>query len=78
MWRTIGSAPRCGNGVEDGTNGRKPVLVTRYPFTGHHAPVAVARLTADGWISGKKGNPLWFVPTHWMTIPEVSHATVIS
>jgi hypothetical protein len=67
-WQPIETAPRCvAGGNRD--NGRRPVLVTYYPHVGNHPPVAVARLTVLGWISGKRGNALWFQPTHWMPLP---------
>lgn len=73
IWKTIESAPKCDGGGPQ-SNGRKPVLVTRYPFTGHHAPMAVARLTKAGWVSGKSGNKLWFAPSHWSFLPEPPNA----
>lgn len=75
MWNTIDTAPKCVASSEN-DNGRRPVLVTFWPPTGHHAPVAVARLTRDGWVGGRKGTKLWFKPTHWMEIPEVSASTI--
>lgn len=68
-WQPIETAPHC-VASSDGDNGLRPVLVTRWPVTGSHHPVAVARLTRDGWISGKRGHRLWFDPTHWMPLPE--------
>jgi len=68
-WRPIETAPRCTASTKE-DNGKRPVLVCRWPITGFHYPVAVARLTRMGWISGKKGNKLWFVPTHWQKIPK--------
>lgn len=69
-WRTIDSAPRCVDGANEHTNGRRPVLVTRHPVNGHHHPIAVARLTGRGWISGKRSTKLWFAPTHWLPLPD--------
>ena len=68
-WQPIETAPKCDGGIVGSSNGRKPVMVTRCPYTGHHAPMAVARLTKKGWISGVRGNRLWFEPTHWMPLP---------
>jgi hypothetical protein len=67
-WRDIKSAPKCVASTRD-DNGRRPVIVTRSPHNGFWAPMAVARLTTKGWISGKKGNRLWFEPTHWTDLP---------
>jgi hypothetical protein len=67
-WRPIETAPRCVEG-QSGDNGRRPVLVTYSPHTGQHAPVACARLTTKGWITGRRHNRLWFQPTHWMPLP---------
>jgi len=68
-WQPIETAPACVAGAS-GDNGRRPLLVSRYPFTGHHPPIAVARRTKNGWISGKKGNRLWFEPNRWRPLPE--------
>jgi hypothetical protein len=68
-WQDISTAPVC-VASEGSNNGRKPVLVTRWPVTGRHHPVAVARLTRNGWMSGKRGTSLWFEPTHWMPLPK--------
>lgn len=67
-WKTIDSAPHCVAGG-NGDNGRRPVIVTRHPSTGI-PPMAIARLTTDGWICGKMGNKLWFEPTHWQPLPS--------
>lgn len=72
-WRSIESAPRCVPSSER-DSGLRPVLVTRWPVHGHHKPVAVARLTTDGWIVGRGGpwrKPLWFEPTHWMSLDDL-------
>jgi hypothetical protein len=71
-WHTIDSAPRCiGNaGRERGDNGRRPVIVTRWPIKSlAHPPMAIARLTERGWITGESKNKLWFEPTHWTPLP---------
>ena len=69
-WLPIETAPRCVPSSEQ-DSGLRPVLVTRWPIDGHHKPVAVARLTVDGWIVGRGGKwrkSLWFEPTHWMSL----------
>ncbi len=68
-WESIVTAPRC-RAATKGDSGSRPILVTHFPFTGHFAPVAIARLTVNGWKAGK-GHKLWFDPTHWRAIPEV-------
>ncbi len=69
-WQSIVTAPRCRASTK-GDSGSRPVLVTHFPFTGRHAPVAIARLTSDGWKAGAGVRKLWFEPTHWRHIPEV-------
>lgn len=69
-WQPIITAPRCVASNSEGDNGKRPVLVTRWPITGAMPPVAIARLTRDGWIGGKKGQRLYFVPTHWAPLYE--------
>lgn len=76
-WQPIDTAPKCVPSSHEDGNGRKPVIVTRFPFTGRFAPMAIARLTREGWIIGKVGarrrykkdNYLWFTPTHWIPLP---------
>lgn len=68
-WLGVGSAPQCVASSAEGGNGRRPVIVTRWPVNGCAPPMAIARLTAKGWISGRKGNRLWFDPTHWRPLP---------
>jgi chromosome segregation ATPase len=70
QWQPIETAPKCT------AEGRVPVIVTYSPHVGHHAPMAIARLTRDGWISGKQGNHLWFKPTHWMPLPSPPIAAI--
>lgn len=67
-WRPVETAPKCVAGG-DGDNGRRPVIVTRHPSTGV-PPMAIARLTRKGWVSGRKDNRLWFEPSHWMPLPD--------
>jgi homoserine acetyltransferase len=68
-WKPIESAPVCVCS-SPGDSGKRPVIVTRHPITGSHHPMAIARLTSSGWISGKMGKKLWFEPTHWMPLPN--------
>ena len=75
-WRSIVAAPRCRASTKD-DSGSRPVLVTHFPFTGHHAPVAIARLTVSGWKAGAGVRNLWFEPTHWRQIPEVIETAAI-
>ncbi len=68
-WQPIETAPRCvASGPED--NGKRPMLVTRWPITGAFPPVSIARLTAEGWIHGQSGRPLHYEPTHWAPLYE--------
>lgn len=75
-WYSIVTAPRCLAATKD-DSGRRPVLVTHFPFNGHHAPVAVALLTSKGWKAGAGVRNLWFEPTHWRHIPEVTSTAAI-
>lgn len=69
-WKPIETAPRCVASSPGGC-GKRAVLVTRWPIvTGRHPPMVVARLTGRGWMSGRRYARLWFVPTHWMPLPE--------
>lgn len=70
-WQSTVDAPRC-RAATKGDGGRRPILVTHFPFNGSHAPVAIAQLTAAGWKVGGGGRKLWFEPTHWQEIPEVN------
>ena len=72
-WESIVTAPSC-RAATKGDSGRRPILVTHFPFNGSHAPVAIAQLTAAGWKvgGGGGGRKLWFEPTHWRGIPEVN------
>ena len=74
-WQSIVTAPRC-RAATKGDSGRRPILVTHYPFNGGHAPVAIAQLTRDGWKVGKVARGLWFEPTHWRQIPDVIETAV--
>lgn len=67
-WRPIETAPRCV------ASERRPIIVCRWPITGSKYPVAIARLTSKGWISGMRNNRLWFKPTHWMPLPPAPSA----
>ncbi len=72
-WQPIETAPCCVASTPT-DNGRRPVMVTRHPFTGHHPPMAIARLTVNGWISGRRNNRLWYEPTHWRRLPAAPDA----
>lgn len=73
-WQSIETAPKCvGSGPEG--SGARSVIVTRHPITGAHHPMAIARLTQKGkWRTGKSSLgteiDLWFMPTHWIPLPE--------
>lgn len=69
-WQPISTAPHCVASNSEGDNGKRPVLVTRWPITGSKPPVAIARLTREGWISGPRLKRLYFVPTHWAPLYE--------
>lgn len=69
-WQPIGDETPRNVQSSPGDNGRRPVLVTRWPITGAYKPVCVACLTVDGiWLGGRR-RKLWFDPTHWMPLPE--------
>lgn len=69
-WQPIGDETPRNVQSAPGDNGRRPVLVTRWPITGAYKPVCVACLTVDGiWLGGRR-RKLWFEPTHWRPLPE--------
>lgn len=70
-WRSVVSAPPC-VASSKGDNGKRLVMVTRYPYTGCRPPLALAILTRQGWkLGGARGKKLWFEPTHWRWPPDV-------
>lgn len=66
-WRLIDEGTPRNVPSSPGDNGRRPVLVTRWPATGAYKPVNIACLTTDGWRTSRHRR-LRYEPTHWMPL----------
>ncbi len=65
-WHPIETAPKD-----------EKVLVTRFPYTGRHAPINMAwfstselRKHCKPWVLSAARRKLRYHPTHWMPLPD--------